>query len=104
MNTPESTTENINRLIAFRQAVYAHVFTARRDALFDVLDALLSAGSLSSFARLSQNHRFQRQWPSLSAAVEAEQVQALTRQRADCPEALDIVPADGKYGNAGFLQ
>ncbi len=49
--------------------MYAHAFTARRDALFEVLEALLSAGSLSSFARLSQNHRFQRQWPSLSAAV-----------------------------------
>ncbi|MFN3308239.1 MAG: transposase [Anaerolineales bacterium] len=200
MNTQTSTRENINRLIAFRQEVYGRVFTARRDALFDVLDALLSAGSVSSFAMLSQSERFRRKWPSLYAAVEdgridaealrtlligqlprqglclfpldgsswprprsrvlkdlqhvyqassdvnggtvtvgypysllewcaephsswslpldvrripsqktaqavgAEQVHELARLRADCPEALDIVLADGKYGNRGFLQ
>jgi len=180
--------------------VYERVFTARRDALFDVLDALLSAGSVSSFAMLSQHERFRRRWSSLYAAVEdgqidrealrtlligqlprrgiglfpldgsswprprgrvledlqyvyqassdgnggtvtvgypysllewcaephsswslpiearripshktaqdvgAAQVQELARLRADCPEALDIVAADGKYGNRGFLQ
>lgn len=200
MKTQAPTRENINRLIAFRQEVYERVFAARRDALFDVLDALLSAGSMSSFAMLSQSEHFQRQWPSLYAAVEdgqvdqgalhtllanqlprqgiclfpldsscwprprgrvladlqyvyqassdvnggtvtkgypysllewcaeahsswslplsvrripsrktaqavgAEQVRELARLRADCPEALDIVPADGKYGNAGFLR
>lgn len=200
MNTPTSTRENINKLIEFRQEVYARVFSARRDALFDTLDALLSGGTVSSFAWLSQNERFRRKWPSLYAAVEdgqvdaealrilvaghlpqagvcifpldgsswprprgrvledlqyvyqassdvdggvvavgypysllewcaeprsswslpvdvqripskktaqevgAEQVQALADLRADCTEALDIVPADGKYGNAGFLE
>lgn len=200
MNTPTSTRENINKLIEFRQGVYEHVFSARRDALFDVLDALLSSGSVSSFAMLSQGERFQRKWPSLYAALEdgqlrtdelrclvarqlprqgicifpldgsswprprgrvledlqyvyqassdvnggtvtigypysllewcaeahsswslpldvrripsdktaqeigAEQVCQLAQERADCPEALDIVPADGKYGNAGFLE
>lgn len=74
MNTQASTRENINRLIAFRQKVYARVFAARRDALFDMLDALLSAGSVSSFAMLSQGERFRRQWPSLYAAVEDGQV------------------------------
>lgn len=200
MNTPTSTRENINKLIEFRQEVYAaRVFLARRDALFDTLDALLSGGTVASFAWLSQNEHFQRKWPSLYAAVEdgrvdtqalralatrqlpregtcifpldgsswprprgrvledlqyvyqassdvdggavtigypysllewcaephsswslpldvrripsqktaqevgAEQVQALAALRAECTEALDIVPADGKYGNAGFL-
>jgi len=37
-------------------------------------------------------------------AVGAAQVQALAQLRSDCPEALDIVPADGKYGNAEFLR
>jgi len=43
---------------------------ARRDALFDLLDALISEGPVSSFAMLSQSSRFQREWSSLYAAVE----------------------------------
>jgi hypothetical protein len=35
-----------------------------------LLDALISEGPVSSFARLSQSSRFQRKWPSLYAAVE----------------------------------
>ncbi len=35
--------------------------------------------------------------------VGVAQIQALTEARADCSEALDIVPADGTYGNARFL-
>lgn len=37
-------------------------------------------------------------------AVGAEQIRALARLRVDCPATLDIVVADGKYGNADFLQ
>jgi hypothetical protein len=36
--------------------------------------------------------------------VGAEQVKALAQARAAFPEALDIIAADGKYGNAGFLR
>ncbi len=50
--------------------MYAQIFIRRRDALFDALDALLSSGTFSSFALLSQSERFQRKWPSLYAAVE----------------------------------
>jgi DDE superfamily endonuclease len=196
----ESTKQDINKLIEFRQAIYDHAFLARRDALFDLLDALISEGSVSSFAMLSLSSRFQRKWPSLYGAVEdgeldrqwlrtylarqipsqgiqvfpidgsawprprskvlddrqyvyqassavnggtvtigypysllewcaephtswslpvdvrrvpstqtaqevgAEQIQALAQARADILEGLDIVAADGKYGNAGFLR
>jgi hypothetical protein len=178
----------------------AHGFLARRDALFDLLDALLCAGPVSSFAMLSQSSQFQRKWPSLYAAVEdgeidgpwlraylasqvpqqgicvfpldgspwprprsrvledrqfvyqassdvnggtltigypystlewcaephsswslpidvrrvpsqqsaqavgAEQIQALAQARSAFAETLDIIAADGKYGNAGFLR
>ena len=174
--------------------------TARRDALFNLLDALVSEGRVASFAMLSQSEQFQRKWPSLYGAVEdgeidsqwlrtflarqvpqkgicifpldgspwprprsrvlddrqyvfqassavnggtvtvgypysllewcvephsswclpidarrvtstqtaqevgAEQIQALAEARSDCWEALDMVVADGKYGNAGFLR
>lgn len=173
---------------------------ARRDAMFDLLDALISEGPVTSFAMLSQSNRFQRKWSSLYAAVEdgeldqvwlqtnlarqvpqhgiqvfpldgsswprprsqvlddrqyvhqassavnggtivigypysllewcaephsswslpvdvrrvpsfqtaqevgAEQVQALAQARVDFRDTLDIVAADGKYGNAGFLR
>jgi hypothetical protein len=47
MNTPATTQENINRLIEFRQVAYSRIFQARRDALFEALDALLAgAGAL----------------------------------------------------------
>lgn len=200
MNNQVATKENINKLIEFRQAVYARVFQARRDALFETLDALLASGAFSSFAYLSQSERFRRRWPSLYQAVEdgridsnelrtlvaahlpvsgvcvfpldssawprprsrvledlqyayqassdvnggtvtvgypysllewcaeahtrwslpvdvrrvssretvqavgAAQIRSLAQARQDCVEALDIVPADGKYGNARFLQ
>jgi hypothetical protein len=173
---------------------------ARRDALFNVLDALLCEGSVTSFAMLSQSEQFQRKWPSLYAAmtdgridsewlrtylaqqvpsqgvcvfpidgspwprprsrvlddrqyiyqassavnggtvtvgypysllewcvephtswslpidvrrvpatqtaqaIGAEQIQTLVQSRQTCLEALDIVAADGKYGNSGFLR
>jgi hypothetical protein len=65
-----TTKANINKLIEFRQAVYANGFSARRDALFDLLDALIAEGPVSSFVRLSQSSQFQRKWPSLYGAVE----------------------------------
>jgi hypothetical protein len=44
--------------------------------------------------------------PSQMTAVEMGviQVQELSQNRADVPEVLDIVAADGKYGNAKFLR
>jgi len=69
-----STKENINRLIEFRQAVYENGISKRRDALFDLLDAILWGGAGSSFAMLSQNDPFQRKWPSVYAAVEDGQL------------------------------
>jgi hypothetical protein len=195
-----TTKENINKLIEFRQAIYEHGMTARRDALFNVLDALLCEGSVSSFAMLSQSEQFPRKWSSLYAAladgrmnskwlreylahqvpsqgvcvfpldgspwprprsrvledrqyiyqassdvnggtvtvgypysllewcvephtswslpidvrrvpanqtaqaIGAEQIRSLAENRQACQEALDIVAADGKYGNSGFLR
>jgi DDE superfamily endonuclease len=70
VNKQESTKENVNKLIEFRQAVYEHGILARRDAMFNVLDALLAEGQVSSFAMLSQSSQFERKWPSLYAAIE----------------------------------
>jgi hypothetical protein len=70
VHNQETTKQDINKLIEFRQAIYTNALLARRDALFDLLDALLSAGPVSSFAMLSQSDQFRRKWSSLYAAVE----------------------------------
>jgi len=54
--------------------VYENGISKRRDALFDLLDAILWGGAGSSFAMLSQNDPFQRKWPSVYAAVEDGQL------------------------------
>jgi hypothetical protein len=70
VNNQETTKQDINKLIEFRQAIYGYALLARRDALFDLLDALICEGPVSSFPMLSKSSRFQRKWPSQYAAVE----------------------------------
>jgi DDE superfamily endonuclease len=62
--------EQLNNLRAFRQAVYDHALTGRRDAQFELLDALLLRGPTHSFAALSQSPVFRRTWASAYAALE----------------------------------
>src|SRR5207249_3041391 len=71
MNKTQSTTtlQRI-RLQLFRQAIYELVFTQGRDALFELLDALLLSPGATSFAELSLAAVFRRQWPSLYAAIQ----------------------------------
>lgn len=69
MTHKATTQENINKLIEFRQAIYEHGMVARKDVLFDLLDAMLATGNATSFAMLSQSEHFQRKWPSLYAGV-----------------------------------
>jgi DDE superfamily endonuclease len=52
----------------FRQALYP-CFTRARDALFEVADALLTAGPARSFVELSEAPTCRRRWPSLYAAL-----------------------------------
>jgi hypothetical protein len=95
----ETTQKNINKLIEFRQAIYAHGLLSRRDALLDLLDAVLSEGTVSSFAMLSQSSRFQRKWPSLYAAVEdgelnSEWLRNYLAQQA-VQQGICVFPLDG---------
>jgi len=98
---PNATKENINKLIEFRQAIYAHAMLARRDALFDLLDALVTTGHVSSFAKLSQSSYFRRKWPSIYAAIEdgrldsdwlRQDLAQRTPQTGTCVFALDGSP------------
>jgi hypothetical protein len=70
VNNQATTTENINRIIEFRQALYDQGLLARKDALFDLLDALVMERPVASFPHLSLSSRFQRKWSSLYAAIE----------------------------------
>jgi hypothetical protein len=68
-NQETSTQEQLNKIIAFRQAVYDHAFTQARDAQFELLDALLLSPNISSFPELSLLPVFRRQWHSVYAAL-----------------------------------
>ena len=65
MNTPEW-----EALRAFRHQVYA-LCGCRRDALFEALDAVLSAPTLETPAHLSQAPACRRRWGSLYDALNA---------------------------------
>lgn len=74
MQKQTSTTQQVNRLIEFRQATYEHAFSREKDAQFELLDALTaSARPIISFPELSLSPFFQRQWSSAYAAVERGQ-------------------------------
>jgi hypothetical protein len=73
MNTQNSTQEQLNKLIEFRQTVYDRFLTVRQDTQFELLDALLIKGRVASFPWLSTAGCFRREWPSLYDAIEAGQ-------------------------------
>jgi DDE superfamily endonuclease len=56
------------QLRQFRQTLYSNLGKAR-DAVFELMDAVLVSGSISSFVSLSQSPVFRRGWASLYAAV-----------------------------------
>ena len=56
------------KLQQFRQDVYGCLGKAK-DAVFELMDAVLTSPSVSSFVSLSQSPLFRRQWSSIYAAV-----------------------------------
>ena len=59
-----------NQLQDFRQTLY-HTLGNARDALFDLMDAVLVSGCIVSFVSLSQSPVFRRQWSSTYRALQA---------------------------------
>src|SRR5215475_7878317 len=70
MQNPSSTDAQRSKLIAFRQAIYHSGLTKRRDAQFELLDALLLTGPIRSFPELSCTPVFRRRWSSVYAALD----------------------------------
>ncbi len=80
----------------FRQFIYDRCFLRARDALFEMLDAVLITRSITSLAELSLSPVFRRQWPSLyealdDAVIDREAVlgQLLAQVLIERPEASD---------------
>jgi hypothetical protein len=89
-----STIPQRNRLQQFRQAIYDQVFSRARDALFELLDALLVHPGVTSFAELGLAAVFRRRWPSLYAALHDGRLDRDTLERlltAQVPPAADAV-------------
>lgn len=76
MKNKNTTQSQLSKLAAFRQSIYG-CLTKARDALFELIDAILTTPQLASFPELSCAPVFRRQWPSL---YEAAQDGALDRQ------------------------
>ncbi len=60
---------HLHTLKAFRHEIYS-CFGRARDALFNLVDALLSEDRAQSFPELSLSPHFERRWPSLYEALE----------------------------------
>lgn len=63
------------QLTQFRQRLYETLGYAK-DALFELMDAVLVSSSIGSFVRLSQSPVFRRQWSSIYAALHDSRVSA----------------------------
>jgi hypothetical protein len=72
MNTPA-----LERLRAFRQHIYT-TFRCRRDALVEILDALLTSPVIEHPVHLSLAPGFQRTWSSVYDASMREPCRSLT--------------------------
>lgn len=60
----------LNKIIEFRQQVYAYGLTKAREAQFELVDALLSNRTIQAFPELSFALVHRRQWHSAYAALE----------------------------------
>lgn len=58
----------LTQLEKFRQGIYDSLGKAR-DAVFELMDAVLTSPSIPSFVSLSQSPVFRRQWSSIYAAL-----------------------------------
>jgi hypothetical protein len=76
MTTPATSRSNP---VAFRSELYA-CFPRRRDALFEITDAILTAGLVPSLAHLSLEATHRRGWGSLYAGLTQGQVDDQARR------------------------
>jgi hypothetical protein len=89
-----SSTQPLDSLRAFRDSLY-RCFERRADALFELTDALLTAGPVPSPPHLSLAPVFRRGWGSLYAALSSGRI-----DEASLQDLLSRHPLEG--GEPGF--
>jgi hypothetical protein len=85
-NTP------LERLRAFRHHLY-RIMQCRRDALFEIMDAVLSTPMIESPAHLSLGPSFQRKWGSIYDALNAGTMDQLAMEQLVTQYPLERGPA-----------
>lgn len=85
-------TSSLEPLTSFRQQMY-QLFTRRRDALFDLTDALLVTGPTLSPAHLSLASSFQRGWGSIYDALVEGQIDGHTVENLLARYSLEVEEA-----------
>lgn len=78
--TTTTSAEKLVRLTDFRQNIY-NSFVRAGDALFELLDAVLTTRTISSFAELSLAPVFRRRWPSLYESLDDAQINRQAQMR-----------------------
>jgi hypothetical protein len=85
-------TPNMEALRAFRYQVYTKL-GCRRDAQFEIMDAVLSTPIVETPAHLSLAPFFQRKWGSISDALNAGTMDPLAMEQVVADYSLEQGPA-----------
>lgn len=87
-------TSSSTTLASFREQLYQRVFVRRKDALFDLLDAVLVSHVVESTVRLSLAPVFRRQWPSACDALQDGALAPAAFQHLALPLLADLTTLD----------
>lgn len=91
-----STTSPTTTLASFRCELYSRVLRHRRDALFELLDAVLTSPAVTSAVRLSLEPVFRRGWASTADALSDGRLDPVAFQHLVVPWLGDLRPIGGR--------
>src|SRR3982751_3798316 len=91
-----STISPATTLASFRTQLYSRVLRRRRDALFEVLDAVLTGPAVTSAVRLSLEPVFRRGWASTCDALSDGTLDVDAFQRLVMPWVAEFAPINGR--------
>ncbi len=92
--------DSLDALRAFRDSLYG-CFDRRADALFELTDALLTAGAVPSPVHLSLEPSHRRGWGSLYAALDRGRIDAEALLELLARHPLAVGDGDGGGGGGG---
>ena len=91
-----SITSPATTLASFRSELYTRVLRRRRDAQFDLLDAVVSGGPVTSAVRLSLEPVFRRHWSSVCDALSDGSLDPVAFQHLIVPLVAALPPVEGR--------